>query len=164
MNIITDMSEVTELATALNQLPLDVNKNVLRASLKKSLNPTYKRVKQEVPVGFSGTTSRLGIGRYGRRKDYDRGGATKRDLRIAVKDDRDNSSELIGLVGVKQGKDTVGWRTHFITRPTNKKATANDFLKRASVGTVQEVESTLASDITKVVQRRLKRLRNKIRI
>lgn len=164
MNIITDMSEVTELAAKLNKLPLDVNKSVLSASLKKSLKPTFDRAKQEVPVGFSGSFSRLGQGKYSRRKDYDRGGATKRDLRIAIKDDRENLSELIGLVGVKGSKNSVGWRTHFITRPTKFKKTANDFLKRASVGTIQEVESTLAKDISKVVQSRLKRQNKKIKI
>lgn len=183
MNIITDMSEVTELATALNQLPLDVNKNVLRASLKKSLNPTYERAKNYVPVGKKTT--------FGYGGAYERGGATKRSIRIAIREDRSNTSELVGLVGVSQKKNAVGWRTHFITmlHHTRDSGTkfgkkgkfginvsqkrrsvtqilqkGHDFLKRASVGTVQEVESTLAIDITKVVQRRLKRLRNKIRI
>ena len=69
--------------------------------LKEAVKPAYDKMKDLVPVG----KRKFGQG------TYERGGTTKRDIRVRVVVDK--AFETKALVGVDGRSGKVGWRAHF---------------------------------------------------
>lgn len=154
--------DLERLAAVLRKPKAVLEKQLLKNGLKRSLTPMLNKAKSEAPR---------------------RTGATVRDLRATVRDNnRGGGSEIVGLVGVSQQGDAVGWRTHFITqdrhvRPKGTKIgtkgkfgvnviearrsgvikRGNDFLQRAFDATIDETTSQFGQEVFKVTERKLKR-------
>ena len=69
-----------------------------------------------------------------KRSGFERGGATRRDMRILIVPGVGNEVSR-AVIGVSQKKGKVGWRTHFITRGFSDRSgrfhKGRDFLKSA---------------------------------
>lgn len=130
--------------------------SLMSRTFRENLKPMLAAAKQFAPVGKrknrSTLTRRTRAGKTKRDGTYDRGGSTRRDLRILVNKGKDK--EIVrGLVGVNMKKGHVGWRTHFITRPTRKKPQVNDFLDRAEKATLSEVVNRFGNSAETIVQK-----------
>lgn len=122
-----DTREIDELSVVMARSAAVLDRQVIKAHLRTALRPMLKAAKAKAPVSGKQYKNKRGdvVGaerislRYRKNlnpNDYRRGGATKRDLRIKVVDDRENRADVMGLVGVDKRRGKVGWRTHFITR------------------------------------------------
>lgn len=162
VEIRVNTKDLERLAQVLRKPKSILEKGVLKTSMKRSLTPMLNKAKSEAPR---------------------RTGATVRDMRATVRDNnRGGGSEIVGLVGVSQQADAVGWRTHFITqdrhiRPKGTKIgtkgkfgvnvnesrrsgvikRGNNFLQRAYDATIEETKSQFGKEIFGVTERKLKR-------
>ncbi|MBD2705612.1 hypothetical protein IC229_33700 [Spirosoma sp. BT702] len=130
--------------------------NVTATILRKSGKPMLAAAMTLVPIG---STFRYERGRNSGDSSvggtYDRGGATRRDLRLKVVSDAQGNAVL--LVGVNKNRGHVGWRTHLITRANKNRRTPNDFLGKAESQTIDIVINSFGTDAQEVIRRILKR-------
>jgi hypothetical protein len=167
MNLSFDMSEYSKVRRAAKGFATSMDKTALKASMRKALRPMLQHTKITVPIDKrvkKYKRSYLGRARKSNARDkgYDRGGATKRDLRIKVGDAKGKmswTSEVAGLVGVSKKRTRVGWRTHLITRGRkagvdrigrNFSAIApRDFLAPAYQAGSGQLHSSISTDVLK---------------
>ncbi len=149
-----DTTQLFALDVRLTQVGRVFDKTLMGQTLKDALKPTLDAAKQEVPVGQtsrkSSLTFRTRRGKSRRDGTYDKGGATKRDLRIRIVPGVQD--EIVrGLVGVSKSRGKVGWRTHLITRKNLHRSAPNDFLARAEQKTSGLVVANMQASAEKIV-------------
>lgn len=137
--ITLDAKELSRLNKGFEKYQNAIPVSIARKALREAAQPMLRSAKNLVPVGGK-------IQKYGKaRTDQDRGGATRRDIRIAfVKQENLEIARLV--VGVSQKSGRVGWRTHFITRGFTDRGGSfhrgKDFLTEAHDNTIGEVQNT----------------------
>lgn len=159
MNLTFDDRALVKLSQDLSKAGKEFNGPPLKAAFRKSLQPVKRLAVQGVPVGKKvrivsrrGQTSRRGISVGGNSQD--RGGATRRDIRIRIVNGEGDEA-MRGLVGVS--KRGVGWRTHLITRANLHRRIPNDFLDRAERLGVPLAVSSLGPSAQAIVKGILRR-------
>jgi HK97 gp10 family phage protein len=158
--ITVQLDDLRQLALRFDTSVPRLGKQVIQNALRDAAKPLLIAAKQEVPVGKS--VKYLGVhagkykshltNRYG-QNSYDRGGATRRDMRLKIGKPTGSSVALV-LVGVSKRKGAVGWRTHFIEYGTKRKS-ANPFLRRAQNRTMFLVEQNFMSALQKQINKKL---------
>lgn len=131
MNPTIDSRTLDKLDKLMAQAGRVLDARVMGKALKEAAEPVLTATRREAPVGRYKDVGGefVSLRATTKRNDYRRGGATRNDLRI--KSVAGVGEEIARtLVGVSKKSGKVGWRTHFITRPTKHKPTANDFLGR----------------------------------
>ncbi len=152
-----DSSSLKPLIQDLRSVGRALDWKVLGGALVGASKPAVRSVQQEAPVGQDGY-ERVSLSRgRGRRNDYRRGGATRRDVRAKAVDGV-GQEEVRVLIGVSQKRGKVGWRTHFITFGTIRMR-ANAFIDRGVNRVIGEVKNNFMNSLNGVVQRILKRAR-----
>lgn len=105
--ITVDAKELMKLNAAFAQYTKAIPKNVAVKALRESIKPMFTASRNLAPIG--------NVVNYSGRPGMERGGATRRDVRIRfVKEEGSEIARV--LVGVSSKSGKVGWRTHFITR------------------------------------------------
>lgn len=165
------MKEYSRVKRAAKGFKTSMDKTALKVSMRKALRPMLQYSKVIVPVDKRVERHRrsyLGIDRKTKQRDmgYDRGGATKRDLRIKAVDAGGKmayTNEVVGLVGVSQKRRHVGWRTKWITR--GRKAGKDrigrdfsaieprDFLADAYQAKKGQLHESISKDVLKKTER-----------
>lgn len=140
MKLTVDLRELDQLAITLRDARSIYPKSVVSAALKEAAKPMLVAAKQEAPVGnrrrYASNSNTSG--------SMDRGGATRRDIRLKAVTFKGGSVGV--LVGVSKKRGRVGWRTQFITRGT-KFMRRNDFLERAFNRTFDLVRGRLENSL-----------------
>lgn len=141
MRLTVDLRELDNLRITLQQAKAQYPKSVVGAALKDAANPMLIAAKQEAPVGKKLRYKARNVANNG---SYDRGGATRRDLRLKVITYKGGSIGV--LIGVSKKKGKVGWRTPFVTLGS-KNNRKNDFLTRAFDRTFELVANRLGKSL-----------------
>jgi len=134
--ITIDAKDLLKLAKGMETYRNAVPKSIAVKALREAIKPMLTATKNLAPVGS--------VVNYSGRAGTERGGATRRDVRIRfVKEEGQEIARV--LVGVSAKKGKVGWRTHFITRGFTDRGgnfhRGQDFLKEAYDNTFDIVQA-----------------------
>lgn len=165
MNLTFDGSELRKLSRQLAATGKEFGKPQMKKALKGALKPLLDAARQYVPVGSRLNRSTATFTRRSGKTvwdgTYDRGGATRRDLRIRIVEG-EGAEVIRGLVGVSKARGRSGFRAHLITRSTANRRTqkganrgstrANDFLARAEAKGTPLAISELSAVAQKIVR------------
>lgn len=157
-----DVAELRELDLSLAGIGRSFDARTAGATLLNAAKPMLVTTRQEAPVGRVPKFKSATVVR-GRRKgqartntgSYQRGGATRRDVRLKVVPGVGDEVARV-LSGVDKRHGHVGWRAHLGTRGTRKQR-ADDWLSRAESRTVDIVISRLGTSAQLIVRRALTR-------
>lgn len=169
MPLILDANQLYEFDRTLSRVGRVFDKNTSKRILRIALAPAEAAVKREAPEAQRGSvtfrTFSTKRGKIKRDGTYDRGGATKRDVRILMVNPVGDESAR-GLVGVSKKRGKVGWRTLFLTRGTRNRRTrkgwnrgatrADDFLDRGERQSEYLVEREFENGAEALVRKELK--------
>lgn len=145
--ITLDAKELMKLNEGFKKYGAAIPPTVARSALREAARPMLTATRNLAPVGSKVS---------GEKGGYNRGGATRRDVRMMFsKVEGEEVARVFIGVSMKTGK--VGWRTHFITKGwTDRSGTfhrGKDFLTEAydnTIGVVQDnFYKTLFSNLVK---------------
>lgn len=133
-----DAKQLMELNSKFAKYQNAILPSLAKKALREAAQPMLRSARNLVPIGGQIAYKKGG-------SDQDRGGATRRDLRIQfVKVEGQEVARL--LVGVSQKSGKVGWRTHFVTRGwTDRgggKHRGKNFLQEAHDNTIEIVQDS----------------------
>jgi len=157
MQLTVDTSDMRNLDIQMSRIGRSFDRGALTQTGRRAFNPMVVATRQEAPIGRI-KRSPTGRTKADQRTDgtYDRGGATRRDIRFKAVAGK--GEEVVRfLVGVSKSRGKVGWRTHFITRPTKKDRLVNDFLGRAYGRTYDVSISRLGTEAQRTIERLLRK-------
>lgn len=155
MRATVDVSELRQLDRDLQRAGRAFDERAQGQALRLAGRPMLKQARIEVPVGKRKRTGKGRLARDGAGDGtYDRGGATKRDLRLKIVKNTLGQPTLI--VGVDKRRGHTGWRTKFTTRGTSHNS-ANDFLGRTESKRINVVISSFGQAAQEIVLRTLRR-------
>ncbi|GAB3881278.1 hypothetical protein [Spirosoma agri] len=160
MRIQTDSTELYAMDRTLARVGRVFDARLMGKTLKTATQPVLGIARQEVPVGRrtfrSQLTRRLRSGKLKRDSTYDKGGATKRSLRILIVPGGPGEVARV-LVGASKKRGYAGWRTHWITRPNIHRVGVNDFLARTESRGTPLIEAGIGQIAQAVVETELRR-------
>ncbi|QHV99223.1 hypothetical protein [Spirosoma endbachense] len=135
-----------------------VDARFMGRTMRVAVKPMLDIAKREVPIGQrlfrSQKVRRLKSGKTKRDGTYDKGGATKRSLRILVVPGSQGEVVRV-LVGASKKRGYAGWRTHLITRPNIHRRGVDDFLSRAESQGGALAEASLTTALHAEVEKEL---------
>lgn len=153
MQLTVDTSDMRNLDIQMSRIGRAFDRGALTQTGRRAFNPMLVATRQEAPIG---RFVRRPVGQTD--STYDRGGATRRDVRFKVVNGQ--GEEVVRfLVGVSASRGKTGWRTHLITRPNKNRVTPNDFLARAYGRTIDVSLGRLSQEAQRTVERIISRIR-----
>lgn len=158
MRLQTETSELYALDRKLARVGRVFDARLMGRTLKEATKPVLDIARQEVPVGQrkfkSSQTRRLKSGKIKRDSTYDKGGATRRSLRILIVPGGEGEVARV-LIGVSKKRGYVGWRTHLITRPNIHRRGTDDFLGRTESRGTPIIEAGIGAAAQTIVEKEL---------